>query len=303
MKVVASPEALEFPASVVAIGNFDGVHLGHQLLLEHVQSEARRLELPGVVITFFPPSKVLFQGSKFLSSEREKLRLLAAYGPEAVVMIPFTRAYAQTPKETFLAQLAALSPHSLIVGEDFRFGHKRSGTLNDLSHLPERLEVFALKKVEGEPISSSRIRALLEAGRVEAVKPLLGRPYAALGTVTEGARRGRTIGFPTANVVTPEGKALPVGVFAVRVETPSGSYGGMANVGPKPSFPDEPPALEAHLFDFAGDLYGQEVEVRFERFLRGQVRFSGLAQLRAQLERDREAARAALAETAQADGT
>lgn len=298
MRVVASPEALELSASIVAIGNFDGVHLGHQLLLAHLQSEARRLELPGVVITFFPPSKVLFQGSKFLSSEAEKLRLLAAYGPAAVVVIPFTRAYAQTPKETFLAQLAALSPHTLIVGEDFRFGHQRSGTLNDLSHLPERLEVFALKKVAGEPISSSRIRALLEAGQVEAVKPLLGRPYAALGTVTEGARRGRAIGFPTANVATPEGKALPVGVFAVRVETPSGSYGGMANVGPKPSFPDEPPVLEAHLFDFAGDLYGQEIEVRFERFLRGQVKFSGLEALRAQLERDREAARAALAETA-----
>ncbi len=294
MRVVRSPEEVGLKGVVAAIGNFDGVHLGHQLLLRHMESEARRLGLPGVVITFFPPSRVFFQGSKFLSSEAEKLGLLSAFGPAAVAMIPFTRLYTLTPKEAFLAQLESLEPRTLIVGEDFRFGHQREGSLNDLSHLPERLEVFALKKMVDEPISSSQIRKLLEEGRVEAVKPLLGRAYSALGTVVTGLRRGREIGFPTANIQTPEGKALPIGVFAVRVDAPGGSYTGMANVGPRPSFPEAPPALEVHLFDFSGDLYGQDLEVHFEHFLRGQRKFSGLEELKAQLEKDKATAKSLL---------
>jgi riboflavin kinase / FMN adenylyltransferase len=294
VRVVSSPDALELPGSVVAIGNFDGVHLGHQLLLEHLHAESRETGLPGVILTFFPPSKVLFQGTKFLADADEKAGLLAAYDPAAIVIVPFDHAYAQTPKDVFLTQLARLNPHTLIVGEDFRFGHKREGTLNDLSHLPERLEVFALRKLDGDPVSSSRIRKHLEAGEVAAAARLLGRPYSARGRVVRGDRRGRTIGYPTANVATPEGKALPLGVFAVRVETDADVYPGMANVGPRPSFPDGAPSLEAHLFDFAGDLYGQTVQVHFLAYLRGQQRFAGIEALKARLEEDERAARTAL---------
>jgi riboflavin kinase / FMN adenylyltransferase len=294
MKIVTSPEQLTLKDTVICIGNFDGVHVGHQMLLEHMQKVSQNHNKPSIVITFFPPSKIFFQGGDFLSSEAEKLDLLRIYAPNAVVVIPFNEAYTHTPKEDFLAQLIQLEPHTIIVGEDFRFGFKRQGTLNDLSHLPERLEVFGMKRVHGEEVKSTRIRQLLSEGNVEAVKPFLGRSYSAQGVVIEGDKRGRTIGFPTANIQTPKGKALPLGVFALNVDTATGKFKGMANVGPRPSFPDDPPSLEVYLFDFEGDLYGQTLTVYFESFIRSQKKFSGLEELKAQLERDKGVARASL---------
>ncbi len=291
MKVVDSPDALELAHTVVSIGNFDGVHLGHQMLLGHMRDVASAANVPSVVITFFPPSRVLFQNGKFLSSEAEKVSLLAAFEPDATVMVPFTREYTQTPKDVFLGQLERLTPQLIIVGEDFRFGYKREGSLNDLSRIAERLEVFNLKHAGEAPISSTRIRELLQQGDVESVKPLLGRSYAATGTVVTGDQRGRTIGYPTANVAVSEHKALPLGVFAVTVDTERGRFQGMANVGPRPSYPDGVPSLEVHLFDFGGDLYGQTVTVHFEAFLRGQVKFAGLDELKKQLAKDAKGAR------------
>jgi riboflavin kinase / FMN adenylyltransferase len=291
MQIATSPEQLTLKDTIICIGNFDGVHIGHQMLLEHMHMLAKTHHKSSIVITFFPPSKLFFSGSDFLSSEAEKLDLLRIYEPDAVVVIPFNEAYTHTPKEDFLAQLTGLEPHTIIVGEDFRFGYKRQGMLNDLSHLPERLEVFGMKRVNGEEVKSTRIRQLLGEGNVEAVKPFLGRSYSAQGIVVEGDKRGRTIGFPTANIKTPKGKALPLGVFAVNVDTEQGYFKGMANVGPRPSFPSEPPALEVYLFDFEGDLYGQTLTVYFEAFIRGQKKFSGLDELKTQLERDKETAR------------
>jgi riboflavin kinase / FMN adenylyltransferase len=291
MKIVNSPEQLTLKDTIICIGNFDGVHVGHQMLLEHMQTLSSTLHKPSLVITFFPPSKVFFQDGDYLSTEAEKLELLRTYTPDAVVMIPFNEAYTHTPKEDFLAQLTQLEPHTIIVGEDFRFGYKRQGTLNDLSHLPERLEVFGMKRVNGEEVKSTRIRQLLGEGNVEAVKPFLGRSYSAQGIVVEGDKRGRTIGFPTANIQTPKGKALPLGVFAVNVDTEQGKFKGMANVGPRPSFPNDPPSLEVYLLDFAGNLYGQTLTVHFEAFIRAQKKFSGLEELKGQLEADKRSAK------------
>lgn len=294
MKIVTSPEQLSLKDTIICIGNFDGVHVGHQMLLEHMKTLSRTLHKPSLVITFFPPSKVFFQGGDFLSSEAEKLDLLRGYAPDAVVVIPFNEAYTHTPKEDFLAQLTQLEPHTIIVGEDFRFGYKRQGTLNDLSHLPERLEVFGMKRVNGEEVKSTRIRQLLNEGNVEAVKPFLGRSYSAQSVVIEGDKRGRTIGFPTANIKTPKGKTLPLGVFAVNVDTKQGKFKGMANVGPRPSFPNDPPSLEVYLFDFDGNLYGQTLTVHFEAFIRAQKKFSGLEELKGQLELDKRTAKGLL---------
>ncbi len=291
MKVVATPDDLTLSGCVLCIGNFDGVHLGHQLLLRRLQDVASETGLPGVIITFFPPAKVVFRGKPYLSSAEEKLYLLAAFGPDAVVMTPFSLAYAQTPKEHFLREVAQLNPKHLIVGEDFRFGHARSGGLDDLQHVTERLEVFSLERLEEEPIKSSYIRDLLQQGNVKESRKFLGYSYHAFGTVVQGDRRGHTIGFPTANLLLPPEKALPLGVFAVTAETPSGHFRGMANVGPRPSYPDEPPSLEVHLFDFEGDLYGHTLRVSFEHFLRRQKRFSGLDELKAQLTEDKEQAK------------
>jgi riboflavin kinase / FMN adenylyltransferase len=291
MKIVTSPEQLSLKDTIICIGNFDGVHVGHQMLLEHMQTLAQTHHKPSLVITFFPPSKVFFQGGDFLSSEVEKVELLRTYAPDAVVMIPFNETYTRTPKEDFLAQLMQLEPHTIIVGEDFRFGYKRQGTLNDLSYLPERLEVFGMKRVQGEEVKSTLIRQLLSEGNVEGVKPFLGRSYSAQGVVIQGDKRGRAIGFPTANIQTAKGKALPLGVFAVNVDTVRGKFKGMANVGPRPSFPSEPPSLEVYLFDFEGDLYEQTLTVHFEAFIRAQKKFSGLEELKAQLESDKRAAK------------
>jgi riboflavin kinase / FMN adenylyltransferase len=290
VQIADSPEKLSLKDTIICIGNFDGVHVGHQMLLEHMQTLSRDQHKLSIVITFFPPSKVFFQGGDYLNTEAEKLDLLRLYEPSAIVVIPFNEAYTHTPKEDFLAQLTQLEPHTIIVGEDFGFGFKRQGTLNDLSHLPERLEVFGMKRVNGEEVKSTRIRQLLLEGNVEAVKPFLGRSYSAQGVVVEGDKRGRTIGFPTANIQTPKGKALPLGVFAVNVEAAQGKFNGMANVGPRPSFPTEPPSLEVFLFDFDDDLYGQTLTVHFESFIRAQKKFSGLDELKQQLEQDKERA-------------
>lgn len=288
MQITHNPEKLSLSDTIVCIGNFDGVHIGHQMLLEHMQTLAKTLQKPSVIITFFPPSKVFFQGEDFLSSEEEKIILLSQYQPSAIVVIPFNDAYSHTPKEDFIAHLSHLVPHTIIVGEDFRFGYRRQGSLNDLSHLPERLEVFGMKRFNGQEVKSTHIRQLLEAGQVEAVKPLLGRSYSASGVVIEGDKRGRSIGFPTANIQTPKGKALPMGVFAVQVDTPYGRYNAMANVGPRPSFPNDPPSLEVPIFNFNKDLYDQTLTVHFETYLRSQKKFASLNELKAQLEQDQQ---------------
>jgi riboflavin kinase/FMN adenylyltransferase len=300
MRVVTSVEELALAAPVLAIGNFDGVHRGHRALLSRTRAWAREETRPSGIVTFFPPAKVVFQGASFLTSREEKLALLEAFAPDAVAVVPFDRDYARTPKEAFLEQLGALAPRAIVVGEDFRFGRDRAGGLDDLQHVPERLEVFGLEREDGAAISSSRIREHLARGEIADANRLLGAPYLAIGRVVEGDRRGRTIGFPTANLEVPAAKALPHGVFAVDVETPGGRFGGMANVGARPSFEGRAPAIEAHLFDFSGDLYGTRLAVRFRARLRGQRRFEGLDDLTAQLEADRAAAVRALAEAPRA---
>jgi len=295
VKLVASPDALTLKGAVLCVGNFDGVHLGHRMLLARMRELADAASRPAVVLTFFPPAKVVFGHATFLSSAEEKLELLSAFTPGAVAMIPFSREYARTDKAAFADQLRRLAPHAIIVGEDFRFGHDREGGLNDLSPIPDRLEAFGLKTVQGEVVKSSHIREHLAAGRIARANALLGAPYPASGRVVRGDARGTGIGFPTANVQTDARKALPTGVYAVTVDTGAGRYGGMANVGPRPSFPEEPPSLEVHLFDFWGDLYGTAITTRFHAYLRGQRRFAGVDELKEQLERDALAARAALA--------
>lgn len=302
MKVVSEVGDLDLRGPVLAIGNFDGVHLGHRALLERMRELADEEGRPCAVVTFFPPAKVLFQGASFLNTSDEKVELLRPFAPDAVAMVAFTFEYAKTDKSEFLTELASLAPRAVVVGEDFRFGRGRSGGLDDLQHVPERLEVFRLRSDEHGVIRSSRVREHLSVGEVEAAARLLGQPYLASATVVRGQERGRTLGFPTANLNTPPQKALPIGVFAVLVDTPAGRYGGMANVGPRPSFPEEPPALEVHLFDFADDLYGQAITVRFIAQLRSQRRFDGLDDLREQLARDRREAQAVLADDTRSAG-
>ncbi len=292
--LVHAIEDVHVKEPVVCIGNFDGVHLGHRMLLGRMQELAARERRPSLIVTFFPPAKVVFGHATFLTSAEEKLELLAAFAPDTVVMIPFDRDYARTDKARFVDELRRLAPHTIIVGEDFRFGHQRAGGLNDLSPIAGKLEAFGLRTFEGEVVKSSHVRDHLKEGRIERANALLGAPYRARGRVQEGQRRGRSIGFPTANVVTDPKKALPVGVFAVTVDVSGEERHGMANVGPRPSFPEEPPSLEVHLFDFDADLYGATITTSFHTLLRKQMRFGSLEELKAQLRQDETNARSAL---------
>lgn len=281
--------------AVLALGNFDGVHLGHRALLGLARARARALGAALVVVSFFPPAKVLFDGAHFLASEAEKHALLSEAGADEVAIVPFSRTFAATAPESFVADLAALAPQLIVVGEDFRFGKGRAGGLDLLRGAADHLEVVPLELVGDEVVKSSAVRAALTTGDVARAARLLGAPYRVHGRVTPGDRRGRTIGFPTLNVATDAHKALPTGVFAVRVDTPLGRFEGMANVGPRPTFPDGAPALEAHLFDADVDLYGRDVTVHLIARLRAPQRFDGVETLRAQLALDAAAARSALA--------
>jgi len=303
--------------AVISFGNFDGVHLGHRALLGRMRELADEDGAPAVVITFFPPAKVFFTGADFLSSAEEKRMLLEEFRPDRVVMMPFDEEFRETTKEEFLADLAALEPRAFVVGGDFRFGKGRAGSVEDLARLA-KVEPFELVSVDGRPVGSSRVRELLGAGDVEGANRLLGTYYMAHGTVVRGAQRGRTIGYPTANLELNPRKALPTGVFAVTVELPPGAgagpgtaggaraaarapsggpghlHGGMASVGPRPMFPDDSPSLEVNIFDFSQDIYDEALTVRFVRKLRDQVRFGSLEELKAQLAADEAAARHAL---------
>jgi riboflavin kinase / FMN adenylyltransferase len=173
--IFRSPHQVQLKDTIISIGNFDGLHLGHQMLLKHMQDLSQALAKASIIISFFPPARHFFQGGEFLSSEAEKIELLSLFKPEALVMIPFDQAYAQTPKEAFVEALQRLEPDTLIVGEDFRFGYRREGSLNDLSTVAQRLEVFNLKQLNGQRVSSTRIRELLKVGQIAEVKALLQR--------------------------------------------------------------------------------------------------------------------------------
>lgn len=280
---------------VVCIGNFDGVHLGHRRVLARMRELADAAGAPAIVVTFFPPARVLFEGATYLATPAEKLLALEGFAPDTVASLAFDRALAATPKAAWLAELAALRPRAVVVGEDFRFGHGREGGLADLRTITPQLEAVPLFELDGAPVRSTTIRGLLVAGDVTGAARLLGAPYLARGTVTSGQHRGRTIGYPTANLIVPHGKALPPGVFAVTVTVAGAVHSGMANVGARPTFAEAAPALEVHLFDFAADIYDVEVDVRFVTRLRDQRRFAGIDELKAQLAADEVAARAALA--------
>lgn len=294
MKTYVSPGQRPDTATVVAVGSFDGVHLGHQALIAQLKAKAREHRVPSVVYTFDPPTRVLTQGVEFLSTLPEKLDLLARYGVDETIAAAFTPEFASRPKEAFLDDLRLLRPRAIVVGEDFHFGRGRAGSAADLREVAPEVVVVPIHGLSGEDIKSTRVREYLKSGDVDGARRLLGRHYDAQGVVVQGDRLGRTIGWPTANIRVPDGKALPLGVFAVVAVGDHGRWHGMANVGFRPTVNGTDRRFEVHLFDFSGDLYGQELQVKFFTHLRGEQKFSGLDELKAQISRDAQAARDAL---------
>lgn len=301
MKVLHSLEDARALAGVaLALGNFDGVHLGHRALFKEAAQHGR----PGA-LTFEPhPGKVLQPelAPRLITPLPRKLQLMEAAGLDVVVVLPFTLAFARTPARDFEALLLDQARiRAVVVGRDYTYGAQRVGTVSTLTGAAmARGAVVAVVEpvtVGGVVASSSRIREYILEGRVGAARALLGRPFDLDGVVVKGDGRGQSIGFPTANVDT-HGELLPAsGVYAVRVRTGEGWHGGAANIGTKPTFGGSAVTVEGHLLDWSGDLYGQEVRVEFLERLRAERRFASVSELVAQIQRDVEEARVVLART------
>ena len=295
MQVFQQPTDRPRTKSVVAIGSFDGPHLGHQALIAALTDASRNFSVPSVVFTFDQPTRVLLEGSKYLYTLPEKLEILRSLGVSEVIAVPFTKVFSERDKGAFLEDIAVLQPLQILVGDDFRFGHARGGGIIDLETLCP-VTALPMTALDGVPVKASAIRALLEAGDVVAARGLLGRAFSANGVVVRGQQLGRTIGFPTANIAVPDGKLLPKGVYAVRLEVGEERLSGMANIGTRPTVSGMTESFEVNVFNFDGDLYGLEVTVSFEAFIRSEQKFAGLPALIAQLERDRATAAALLGE-------
>lgn len=292
---------------VVAIGNFDGVHRGHQAVLTRALDEAAQRGCHALVLTFEPHPRTVFQpGAKVfrITPAPVRARLIEALGFRAVVEQPFTPDFAALSAADFVRRVLVdeLGIRHAVTGFDFHFGHDRQGGPAFLMEAGERFGfgvslVDAFRDEGAEVVSSSRIRALLAAGDVAQAAGLLGYRYTVEAEVKHGRKLGRELGFPTANMELPAGNALKHGIYAVRLRRANGTlHDGVASFGRRPTVDDDgAPLLETFLFDFAGDLYGETCAVSLFGFLRGEAKFDGLEPLVAQMRRDEEEARALLA--------
>jgi riboflavin kinase / FMN adenylyltransferase len=288
------------PGTAVTIGAYDGVHLGHRALLADLRERAAAAGLSTVVVTFdrHPASVVRPESApKLLTTLEQKLELLAECGIDRTLVVPFDAARADESAEDFVAEVLVdeLSARLVVVGEDFHFGHGRKGNVELLARLGAEhgFDVVGVGLTgDGEPVSSTRIRALLAAGDVEGAARLLGRPHEVRGPVIRGdGRGGPELGYPTANLAIPDDIALPAdGVYAGHFERPDGSVHRAAiNVGRRPTFYEAgtaPVLVEAYLLHFDGDLYGEPSRVSFAHRLRDELRFDSVDQLIAQMRED-----------------
>lgn len=303
MPVDPSIRLADVPAALtggtVAIGNFDGVHRGHQSVL----SAALDGPSPALALTFEPHPRAFFGGKAIfrLTPEEEKARLVTAFGLAACVVAPFDGALAALTADAFIEEVLVrrLAARHVVVGHDFKFGAKRSGSAETLAEAGRR-HGFKVTIVpayaDGDTvISSSRIRTLLAEGEVAAAGALLGYRYQVRGPVRHGEKRGRTLGYPTANLALAPENELRHGIYAVRAEAAGRWHDGVASFGRRPTFDNGAPLLETFIFDFKGDLYDKPLTVTLVKFQRPELKFDGLDALVAQMDRDSADARAALA--------
>ncbi|PIE62935.1 MAG: riboflavin biosynthesis protein RibF [Desulfobacterales bacterium] len=296
------PESFSY--ACVTIGNFDGVHLGHQLLFNEVRRRARVHGGTAVAITFDPhPLEVLRpDGVKLLSSCEEKVALVEQAGLDVLVIVPFTRDFAAITAEHFVAQLLdRTGMKELVVGYDYAFGKGRTGDITFLRDqgIKQGFTVTVLDAYyqEGTLVSSTRVRALLAEGEVAAARKLLGRNYQITGEVQRGMQRGSRLGFPTANLHFSPREVVPRhGVYVVRVHHGKQSYGGVLNIGCNPTFGAQEALAEVHIFDFDEDIYGKSLKIDLIRFLRKEKKYPDVKALVAQIERDVVAAKTILAD-------
>lgn len=300
------PGKSPFDRTVVTIGNFDGVHLGHRAILARVRQRARDLGGQAVAVTFDPhPLKLLRPEMKLplLNTPEQKLNLLASCGLDAVVVLPFTRKFAALPARDFVIQYFCerLKVREVVIGHDYCFGRGREGNIDLLKAMGADLgftvQVVWAVEADGAVVSSSLIRALLRLGKVAEAGRLLGRPYGVAGPVVRGqGRGGKLLGVPTANIRSVNELLPASGIYAVRVRRGPEILPGVANIGTCPTFDNGcDSSLEVHLLEFNGDLYGEELEVDFVGRLREERRFPSVEALAAQIHADIATARKILA--------
>jgi riboflavin kinase/FMN adenylyltransferase len=300
----AQPLPPALSGAVVAIGNFDGVHRGHRAVIAAARNRAQTLGRPAAALTFEPHPRSFFRPHEplfRLTDESAKLRLFAATGLSGAIVLRFDAALAEPAPESFVNDilLHQLGISGAVVGFDFRFGRNRTGTPDLLAAEGRRrnftVDVVPAVEIDGRPISSGVIRAALDAGHIEEANALLGYPWFVRGEVVHGDKRGRELGYPTANIRLDPACGLRHGIYAVRVGVGERRYDGVASFGRRPMFDVGTVLLEVFLFDFAGDLYGRAIDVAFIGWIRHELAFANVEELVRGMDEDTRRARAMLA--------
>ncbi len=284
--------------TAVAIGNFDGIHLGHQKILQRLVREATQHRLHPLVLTFSPhPEKVLGEKRiRMIQTFEQRLREVEKFQVQTVLAVAFDEQFAGFSALNFIQNIIVglLKAKIIVVGENFQFGKGQEGDISLLRRIaaPLKFQVISIPAVKknGMPVSSSLVRRFLQAGEVEKANLLLGRPYEIEGKVIEGKSRGKPLGFPTANIETTN-EIIPRGVFITRTSIGAEAFPSMTNVGIRPTFDQDETQVESHLIGFNGNLYGKEIRIRFLKKIRAEVKFQALQELRQQLEKDLETAK------------
>lgn len=300
MKLHYKIKDFKFKNAVVTIGAFDGVHLGHKKIIETVVAEAKAIHGESVVVTFFPHPRTVLnpedQNIQLITSQKEKFLLMQELGVDHLVVLPFTKEFAQLPYNQFIEEYILKHVHAkvLIIGYDHQFGKQREGDFSSLKALAEERN-FTVKQisalgVQNLSVSSTRIREALFAGDIVLANKYLGHDYFISGKIVKGNRIGNTIGFPTANVNYDDAlKLLPSnGVYAVTVKYKDRYFKGMLNIGVRPTIGAANKTIEVNIFDFSEDIYKKEICVYFKARIRDEVKFSGLDELISQLHKDKE---------------
>lgn len=302
MEIITSLDAElknKYPATVIALGTFDGLHLGHTDVINTAKDYAERSGLKLAVFTFSNHPLALIRPDlvpvRIISAE-EKIKLLESFGVDYLINIPFTEDFAALSPDEFLERLACFNYRCLVVGENFTYGFLGSGKTETLERSGRKngfdVIVRPLVKMNGNVVSSTGIRNLIQAGHIEYANRMLGRVYAITGKIVDGEQRGRKLGFPTANIELVHGEmAVPApGVYAVTASIEGSIYEGMGNIGNNPTFNDvEHARLEVNLFNCSGDLYGKTMSVQFHKYIRAEKKFSGVEELCRQIEEDKKA--------------
>ena len=292
--------------TVLTIGTFDGVHLGHQKIIERVVATARQEGLLATIFTFFPHPRMVVQHDKSLKlihTLEEKKQLLQQLGVDLLVVQPFNEAFAQLTAEEFVSTILVqhLNVKKVIIGYDHRFGRNRTANISDMRLFGEKygfaVEEISVQEVDEVSVSSTKIREALNKGDVITAEHYLGTPYSLTGTVVHGLKLGRTLGYPTANIqVTEDYKLIPKdGVYAVYSYIGAQKVYGMMSIGKNPTIEGKGASIEVYFFDFNGDLYDRELTIYFVKYLREERKFSSVALLKKQLQDDETTARKAIA--------